>query len=683
MLVLDHGSYTGSIEVFVCAFPLNIESRAFLVIALFDCQLRLSSFPPLFHPNSPFHRSFSILLHTVLLTLVSFSQWVFHVASFSIDLTRMDTAMLQCIICPGQPRFSDASHLLTHVASKAHLSFYFKLQVRSHQETDATQLLEEYDNWYNTNGLAQLLSERMTSKEDRKKRRKPQPKSAANPPPQHTQRVLRGTSSKTKPSVPSAPNADNAPNSFPEYLDPRLADAPEQTHRDLDPTDAPFHPRYDTPTQLTITGDPAVKLEDASLELELVPTIATFTHNGTQEGGRVARDIWPSIPQTPRTPRPRTRRGGLSSTAGHGSLDPFLDAGMPTSTPNEFDADKNRTDEMARLKGIQWPGMDLFDSATQQMRRKRNQKKDGNVLRMMERTSLQVEPTELIFSPSGILRKERVISGNVEDDSPLKGETPIPKRRLPRPKKGALRQVDSNVRAQDRKRAKKASNSTDERNGLASHDNDLGPRQHNGGIGIARQPFEGDDEMSIAVQAFGRRTRSGFTIFADGVDQDKLTHKDHAESSKVSLDTLTPTRLTLSHKPESSVHAAGKHEPAVGKENIEPMMTRTSVHGWRSPFPRSTDTDNIGYAPRYYYDESSHSHFSSNNDLDSIPYRANPLLAPFPRTGFYDISNSYVADMGMSHLGWAPSPRVASSEATISEEDNHDFAQLYLATPVD
>lgn len=586
--------------------------------------------------------------------------------------------MLQCIICPAQPRFSDASHLLTHVASKAHLSFYFKLQVRSHQETDATQLLEEYDNWYNTNGLAQLLSERMTSKEDRKKRRNSQPKNAANPPPQRTQRTLRGTSSRNNPPLP------NAPNSYPEYLDPRLANSPEHMQRELDTTDAPFPPRYGIPTQLTITGDPAVKLEDAGLELELMPTIATFTHNGTQEDGRVGTDVWASIPQPPRTPRPRTRRGGLSSTAGHESLDPFLDGGMHTSASNEPDADKNRTDEMARLKGIQWPGMDLFDSATQQMRRKRNQKKDGNVLRMMEMTSLQVEPTELIFSPSGVLRKERVISGNVEDDSPLKGETPIPKRRLPRPKKGALRQVDSNVlRAQDRKRAKKPVNGTDGGNGPDPHEENHGLRQHNGSIGIARQPFEVDDEMSIAVQAFGKRTRSGFTIFADGGGQDKLTHKDHAESSKVSRDTLTPTRLTLNHKPESGVHATGKHEAAVGKENIEPIMTRTSAHSWRTPFPRQSEADSIGYAPRYYYDESSHSHFSSNNDPESIPYRANPLLAPYPRTGFYDMSNSYAGDMGMSHLGWAPSPRVASSEATISEEDNHDFAQLYLATPVD
>jgi hypothetical protein len=51
-----------------------------------------------------------------------------------------------------------------------------------------------------------------------------------------------------------------------------------------------------------------------------------------------------------------------------------------------------------RLKGVFWPGMDLFDSATPEMKRKRNQRKDGSVLAGMIATSRGTEPTEIVYS---------------------------------------------------------------------------------------------------------------------------------------------------------------------------------------------------------------------------------------------------------------------------------------------
>jgi len=109
--------------------------------------------------------------------------------------------------------------------------------------------------------------------------------------------------------------------------------------------------------------------------------------------------------------------------------------------PAKDDHQLPTTPENARLRGIVWPGMDLFDAATTEMRRKRNKKKDVSVLIAMERASAMVEPTEIIFSPSGTKRKERHIDGMVDDSSPLKGETlvPKPRKRLP------LTTVGSNV----------------------------------------------------------------------------------------------------------------------------------------------------------------------------------------------------------------------------------------------
>jgi hypothetical protein len=87
--------------------------------------------------------------------------------------------------------------------------------------------------------------------------------------------------------------------------------------------------------------------------------------------------------------------------------------------------------------------MDLFDAATEEMRRRRNQKKDGSALKKMERTSKSVVPDEAIYSPGGTLLKTRVITGNFEDTSPLRGETPIPK--PTRKRRQPLAERDGNV----------------------------------------------------------------------------------------------------------------------------------------------------------------------------------------------------------------------------------------------
>jgi hypothetical protein len=77
-------------------------------------------------------------------------------------------SVLKCSICPKQPTFTDTSHLLTHVGSKAHLAVLHKLQIKSHDDVAASFELTAYNQWYYQHGLAQLLSERMQSKERKK-----------------------------------------------------------------------------------------------------------------------------------------------------------------------------------------------------------------------------------------------------------------------------------------------------------------------------------------------------------------------------------------------------------------------------------------------------------------------------------------------------------------------------------
>ena len=117
----------------------------------------------------------------------------------------------------------------------------------------------------------------------------------------------------------------------------------------------------------------------------------------------------------------------------------------PSDSAVTYELIEDEESEASRLKGLIWPGMDIFDAATEEMRRKRNQKKDGSLLKQMERCSEHIEATETIYSPSGVMRKRRPITGNVEDTSPLKGETPIPKKRTGRIKRTALAETSVNL----------------------------------------------------------------------------------------------------------------------------------------------------------------------------------------------------------------------------------------------
>lgn len=84
----------------------------------------------------------------------------------------MDAHSLSCSICNRRPQFSDVSHLLTHISSKAHLASHFKLQVQSKHSSQALEDLTQYDRWCKENDIARLLSDRMASSAKSNRRRR-------------------------------------------------------------------------------------------------------------------------------------------------------------------------------------------------------------------------------------------------------------------------------------------------------------------------------------------------------------------------------------------------------------------------------------------------------------------------------------------------------------------------------
>ncbi|PYI10595.1 hypothetical protein BO78DRAFT_414676 [Aspergillus sclerotiicarbonarius CBS 121057] len=597
----------------------------------------------------------------------------------------MDAAALLCNICPKRPTFSDVSHLLTHISSKAHLSHYFKLQVRSHQEQQAVTLLREYDRWYKANNLAKLLSDRMSSKEARRKKTH--------------EKLNTEREAEHRTTGPLSTACLSPQNPLPDYLDPRLS------HSYVISDSEPGNTTASHASSHAVLAGSSYYLSDTYTGLE--PSLTSTS--SPKQPLHPAPSIWKQEP-------PRNEDTSAQATlywsetlgnetdvvpqpSNQYNCDPFIDDNDNDSVdfPTNSEMDKERADEIARLKGVLWPGMDIFDSATEQMRRRRNQKKDESILKMMEKTSLCVEPTELVFSPTGILRKQRVISGNVEDSSPLKGETPIPKRRANRPKR-VLSQVDPNIhRGQDRKRNRRTTKrientmneAIDERN-IPLLRASLGPQR-------PRYGSHGDDmdEFAMSFKDNKLKPRTGFTVFRDLPNQYNAGSIDHCRGDgSHSAASASPHPIFLLRDFTTSAdayplspgnHASTLTERVLGmsmdKENIEPLL---DVRGrvdplvdWHSPSLTGHLTSDIGYPPQYFFGDA-HSVGFSPFDSQENPagYSFNPLTVSLPRVPADD-TPVYTAKSDHKSKPQCVT-QLGSPEATISEVDEGEFDRLYL-----
>lgn len=88
---------------------------------------------------------------------------------------------------------------------------------------------------------------------------------------------------------------------------------------------------------------------------------------------------------------------------------PSETATTDSANPSEFTSETTELDEdndSSKLKGIKYPGMGLFDSADENQRRMRNQRKDDSVLKQMEETSSGIAPNEMVLT-DGTLEFQR------------------------------------------------------------------------------------------------------------------------------------------------------------------------------------------------------------------------------------------------------------------------------------
>ncbi|KAI9827590.1 MAG: hypothetical protein M1826_006252 [Phylliscum demangeonii] len=298
--------------------------------------------------------------------------------------TRKTSIPLRCSLCPKKPRFSDVSHLLTHVSSKGHLAQQFKTTVRASTDTAARDTLQTFNAWYDEHGIAELCANRLRTNEVKKARARSH--AAGFTPPAPTPRSVSSLANTT-----SSAEALRAEPGLDAFL---VAD--ENTPPEPGPAEEDDGPG----PRMHLWSTDADRLHNAPEPLQLLPSYHPLS-NGD------ATDSFYSGSSSERATY------GYGSCSDYTLTSPLDDQFSPSihddvpSPPMPDEADFLDCD--AQLKGVYWPGMNIFDSAPPAMRRKRNQRKDGSVLAQMQLNSALVEPTELIFWADGDLKKERRI----------------------------------------------------------------------------------------------------------------------------------------------------------------------------------------------------------------------------------------------------------------------------------
>ncbi|KAL9027423.1 MAG: hypothetical protein Q9180_007335, partial [Flavoplaca navasiana] len=376
----------------------------------------------------------------------------------------MNSIPLHCHICPKQPDFSDVSHLLTHIGSKGHLSNYFKAQVRSNQDASVRQQLDVYERWYADHQIEKLLSQRMVLKDSKKAngvaRANKQEKSASIKPTKSLQTASKKGAPTKRHELPVRAETQAA-------IDPRLSQPTasiSQSANSLHPQSPPSSPGFDITSIRHGPPGPHPPMHSfyAPTKRPAAATIAgqQLLHEGsvhtkqTIEGQMVGSD-------TECEDEPPTRQ----------SVEPLypeppnmqaIDAPLETleiskswktsrGRPKRIKSyeDTCETEEIAtprtpELKGIFYPGMSLFDSASAEAQKKRNQRKNESILAQIQQESLEVECNEYIYWPDGSLKMCRFITGDVQS-SPFKDDTPPPllppKRRRGRKPKNATNEA--------------------------------------------------------------------------------------------------------------------------------------------------------------------------------------------------------------------------------------------------
>ena len=485
----------------------------------------------------------------------------------------MEAIPLLCKVCPKNPHFSDISHLLTHVDSKSHLKYYSNAKIRGRQDQSIRQQFDEYNQWYEENGIEKLLSQRILQKDSRNsnaKARAPKETGLRQTKPPRKPRKKRSVLLET----PNEVGVKDA-------IDPRLSQI-QQTQPNGQATEADL--LSESPPPFDIASLHHQKLPGRSPwssighERKTLPDLTNCLGDGAIKS--YATEVVADRIESPRFgnttyPDPSTLTGSF----------PFQRASTPTSTsngpntsttsPSQCSQHSQQPSEMSsahmiKLKGPQWPGMALFDSASPEAQKMRNQKKKHSTLEQMEYDSTLVQPIERIFFSEGTLKLERPITGNVES-SPLMEPTPKPKRRRIKANTAVLGDLSTNI---PKRRAPRTLTRTMPDN--VTHETDLAGSSEQRLAG-KKPPWGGAKEGSeVLHNARGHQdpsewllnnglpdfeNRPSFSVYQDSVDMEHWRYAYPTQEQSTTID--HPSLKFALGQPTNSHHGLPDYESSI------------------------------------------------------------------------------------------------------------------------
>ncbi|KAI1166845.1 hypothetical protein F5B18DRAFT_659497 [Nemania serpens] len=312
------------------------------------------------------------------------------------DPPRGDLIPLVCFICPKNSHFSDLSHLLTHISSKGHLHNMFQLNLSREIDEAADLSLTEFETWYKQNNISALLRARKTAREQRDNHQR-------------------------QSQTPSVFGEENTMTPRPSNRGGRSgrrgrAAAKTSTLRRDQRMDA-------------LKEDDIIKFESDDDEIHDGHEYHSVTH---------LPYVWHSGPSYTNAPSQYSNHTGnqfqdyLEDEDDSSKYEPseLYSPFPPEGTPETVEDDTGAL----ILKGVVYPGMAGFDSATEKDRRMRNQKKDPAVLLKLEANSQlvtrveEVLDTNLEYQRTRDVYDEPSIDGSEDENNTVAVEA-RPKRR--------------------------------------------------------------------------------------------------------------------------------------------------------------------------------------------------------------------------------------------------------------
>ncbi|KAI1335614.1 hypothetical protein F5Y15DRAFT_419700 [Xylariaceae sp. FL0016] len=405
--------------------------------------------------------------------------------------SQQDSIPLVCSICPKNATFSDISHLLTHVSSKGHLHNYFQLSISRDTDEESALALAQYDSWFSGNGINALLRVRQTARAQRGTQQQQQrhgPNGAVEISAGRTS-IQSGRGGRTGRSGRGNRNPGRRARGGSNLAQVKSEPIDDNFIDDLVPNGHPSYPWF----------------PGAIGQQEFLPYPDMQSH----------------------------RLDGLDIFDGEDDSSNYDNSESLSAFHSEDIAEtvEDGTGLIA-LKGIIYPGMSGFDSATKEARKKRNQRKDPIVVRRLRSQSQKIQRTECVRNLQLDIERVRDVydepsidgSMDEEEPSPEQNKRQKPKTRAanksqPKPASryrhrgtrgtrtnrtfGRQRQLSQNPHIQTGGLERSTRSSSNRQSQLPLHSHGL-----HTGIDIFHDPSTHDDEGSVSSLVRSRRRQN-------------------------------------------------------------------------------------------------------------------------------------------------------------------------------